>query len=108
MENYSVVYTDEALQDLRNIYEYISVELKAPKTAAAQVRRIRDEVRSLETLPRRYRCVDWEPWATMELRQLPVNRFVAFYLVKDAAKSVQIFRILYGKRDLPNAMTGSR
>lgn len=107
MENYLVSYTDEALQDLRDIYDYISAELKASGIAAAQVKRIRDEVRSLSTFPKRYRAVEWEPWAKREMRQLPVDNFIIFYAVSDNALAVRIVRIFYGKRDIPNIVGNS-
>ena len=102
MADYSIQYTDEALQDLRDIYDYISSELKAPGIAAAQVKRIRDEVRSLCTFPKRYKTVDWEPWAKREMRQMPVDNFIVFYAVSNDTLAVQIMRIFYGKRDIPN------
>ena len=46
--------------------------------------------------------MEWEPWASRGLRQMPVDRFVVFYIVNDEMKEVQIDRIVYGKRDLPN------
>ena len=53
-ENYKVGYSEEALDDLREIYAYIANELLVPETAAAQVGRIRKEVRTLD----RHRLVD--------------------------------------------------
>ena len=108
MDSYLVSYTDEALQDLRDIYGYISSELKAPGIAVAQVKRIRDEVRSLSTFPKRYRVVEWEPWAKREMRQLPVDNFIVFYAVSDDALAVRIVRIFYGKRDIPNIVGNSQ
>jgi len=105
MDNYLVSYTDEALQDLRDIYDYISVELKEPRIAAAQIKRIRDEVRSLNVFPKRYKAVDWEPWAMREMRQLPVDNFIVFYIVSDDVNAVRIVRIFYGKRDIPNIVS---
>ena len=102
MDNYLVSYTDEALQDLLDIYDYISVELKSPGIASAQVKRIRDEVRSLSTFPKRYKTVEWEPWAKREMRQLPVDNFIVFYAVGNDTLAVQVVRIFYGKRDIPN------
>ena len=46
MEDYLIQYTDESLQDLRDIYDYISTDLKSPEVSAAQIKRIRDEIRS--------------------------------------------------------------
>ena len=108
MADYSIQYTDEALQDLRDIYDYISFELKAPGIAAAQIKRIRDEIRSLNVFPNRYRLVDWEPWTSRGMRQMPVDHFIVFYVVSDEAKRLQIIRALYGKRDIPNAINRGR
>lgn len=45
-ENYTVSYSEDALNDLREIYTYSADELLVPETATAQVRRIRKENRS--------------------------------------------------------------
>ncbi len=37
--NYKIIYSPLALDDLRNIYSYISFELKSPDTAAKQVKK---------------------------------------------------------------------
>lgn len=107
MSGYTIRYSDEALQNLRDIYDYVSAELKAPGIAAVQVSRIREEIRSLDLFPMRNKTVEWEPWSSRGLRQMPVDRFVVFYIVSDKAKEVQINRIIYGKRDLPNIITGA-
>lgn len=41
MDKYPVSYSDNGLRDLKNIFEYISFELKEPGIATAQVNRIR-------------------------------------------------------------------
>lgn len=40
-ESYIVRYSEDALNDLREIYTYIANELLVPETAASQVGRIR-------------------------------------------------------------------
>ena len=105
MEGYSISYTDEALQDLRDIFDYISIELKSPRVAASQVKRIRDEVRSLDLFPKRYKVVEWEPWMKRGMHQMSVDNFIVFYVVSETAKAVQIVRIFYGKRDIPNLVS---
>lgn len=61
-DTYQVVYSSEALNDIRKIYSYIAYELQVPDTALNQVNRIRKEIRSLDFMPMRYSIVDWEPW----------------------------------------------
>ena len=48
---FNVVYSSEARQDLRDIYEYIAYELLEPDTAAGQTNRIMKAARSLEQMP---------------------------------------------------------
>ena len=105
MDAYSIEYTNEALQDLRDIYDYISNELKAPGIAAAQIKRIRNEIRSLDSFPKRYAAVEWESWASRGLRRMPVDHFVVLYIVSDEFKAVQVVRIFYGKRNIPDIIS---
>ena len=99
-ENYTVSYSGDALNDLREIYTYIANELLVPETAAAQVGRIRKEVLSLYFMPARYALVEWEPWHSMGMYQFPVNNFIVYYLVDDEAGTVTVVRVFYGGRDI--------
>lgn len=99
-KNYKVSYSADALDDLREIYAYIANELFAPETAAAQVGRIRKEIRSLDFLPARYALVEWEPWHSMKMHQLPVDNFIVYYLADDEEMAVTIVRVFYGGRDI--------
>lgn len=99
-ENYTVSYSEDALNDLREIYTYIADELLVPETVTAQAGRIRKEVRSLDFMPERYALVEWEPWHSMGMHQLPVNNFIVYYLVDDEAGTVTVVRIFYGGRDI--------
>lgn len=44
MDSCSIHYTYDALQDLEDIYDYISLELGSHGVAVAQIKRIRDEI----------------------------------------------------------------
>lgn len=101
MEGYRINLSDEALQDLRDIYEYIAFGLKEPQIAVAQVNRIRDGIRSLDTFPNRYKLVDWEPWAGCGIRQMVVDRYLVFYSTDSESPAVNIIRIFHGRRDIP-------
>ena len=69
-DTYSVIYSPEAKDNLKEIYSYIAFELEAPDTAEGQVNRIRKEIRSLDFMPARYAIVDWEPWRSMEMHRV--------------------------------------
>lgn len=107
-DSYSVVYSPEALNDLKDIYAYIAQELLAPDTALNQVNRIRKEIRSLDFMPSRYALVDWEPWKSMGMRKVPVDNFVVFYTVDSNSMTVVIIRIVYGGRDIESIAAKNR
>ena len=99
-DSYNVIYSPQALNDLKDIYAYIAQELLVPDTARNQVNRIRKEIRSLDFLPSRYASVDWEPWKSMGMHKVPVDNYVVFYTVDSDSMTVAIIRIVYGGRDI--------
>ena len=97
---FNVVYSSEARQDLRDIYEYIAYELLEPDTAAGQTNRIMKAARSLEQMPMRHRLYEEEPWHSQGLRFLPVDNYLIFYLPDETNNIVNMIRIMYGGRDI--------
>ena len=100
MKNYAISFSDEALSELREIYEYIAFDLLETAVAQRQVNRIRKEIASLDSMPKRYRTVEWEPWKSMEMRRLNVENYSVFYLVREEDMTVYIVHIFYGRRDI--------
>lgn len=99
-ESYMVRYSEDALDDLKEIYAYIANELLVQDTATAQVEHIRKRIRALNFMPARYRIVEWEPWQSMGMHQLPVDNFIVYYLVNDEERTVIVVRIFYSGRDI--------
>lgn len=98
MNDWKVVYTEQAEQDLRGIYEYIA--LLEPEIAKNQTRRIMDTVAKLNQMLLRYHLYDKEPWHSKGIRVLPVDNFLAFYLPVKAQETVVVIRIMYGGRNI--------
>jgi toxin ParE1/3/4 len=97
---YEIIYTEDALQDLEGIYQYISQTLLEPSIAEKQADRIMDAVDSLESMPLRFRLYEHEPWHSKGLRVLPVDNYLVFYLPDEVENIVAIIRIMYGGRDI--------
>lgn len=51
-------------------------------------------------MPACHELVGWEPWQSMNMHQLPIDNYIAYYLVDDKTKMVIITRIFYGGRDM--------
>ena len=75
-------------------------EKLAPPNAESQVNRIRKAIRSLDLFPEGHTTVEWEPWASMGMRFLPVDNFIVYYLVDTKEGTVSIVRIFYSGRDV--------
>jgi toxin ParE1/3/4 len=98
--SYTIQYSAEARQDLRDIFNYIALELLVPDTAKNQTRRIMDAVKSLDKMPMRYSLYKDEPWHSVGLRLLPVDNYVILYLPDEEKQIVSIVRIMYGGMDI--------
>ena len=104
---YHVHITAQAETDLENIYRYIAFALHAPKNAAAQLARLERSIYSLDQMPERFRTYQTEPWHTRGLRIMPVDNFVVFYIPNPSSRTVQIVRVLYGRRDIDAELSSS-
>ncbi len=105
---YSVSYTPEAYNDLGDIYSYIAFVLQEKGTATGLIKRIRKEIASLSEFPERYCSVEWEPWASMGIRKMPVERYVVYYCADIKGKVVTIIRIFFGGRDVESIISTER
>jgi len=99
---YKVQLTEEAKQDLRDIYEYVAFSLLEPGIAKNLKNRIVGELKSLKEMPGRCAIYQEEPWKSRGLRRINIGNYSGFYLIGE--KSVQVIRILYGGRDISNIL----
>ena len=98
--SFSILYTEQAKRDVRNIYEYIAFSLCEPETAAGMYRRIIDTINSLDNMPERCPLYRDEPWHSRGLREMIVKNYIALYLVDKENRTVTVVRVLYGRRDI--------
>ena len=98
--SYQITLTPEASRDLREIYRYIAVELQAEQTADRLLDRLEGSILKLEELPERTRVYDREPWRSRNLRMMPVDHYLVFYIPDTEAKTVTVLRVIYGGRDM--------
>lgn len=98
--SYEVVLTPNAKQDLRDIYRYIAVDLQSEQNANGQLDRLEENILKLDEMPERFRVYDREPWRSRNLRVMPVDHYLVFYIPDHQAKTVTVVRIMYGGRDI--------
>lgn len=97
---YSVVLTEAARSDLSAIFKYIAVELQSVQNASAQLSRIEKAIASLDQMPERYRVYDKKNLRERNLRIMPVDNYLVFYIPSHGDLTVTVIRIMYGGRDI--------
>lgn len=101
---YKVELTKQADIDLRAIYEYIAFTLQEAEIAVRQLEKIQKGILSLDEMPERFRIFEKELWRSRELRQMPIENFIIFYITNSKDKTVTIIRVMYGKRDIDKGL----
>ena len=95
---YSIVLTETAQADLSAIFRYIAVDLQSVQNANAQLSRIEKAIASLNQMPERYRVYDRKNWRERNLRIMPVDNYLVFYVPTHDDTTVTVMRIMYGGR----------
>lgn len=97
---FEVEISEQADNDLREIYQYIVFELGSPENARRQLARLEKSIMSLEKMPERFRLYEKEPWHSRGLRLFPVDNYMVLYIAEKKTKIVTVIRVMYGGRDI--------
>ncbi|MCM1123022.1 MAG: type II toxin-antitoxin system RelE/ParE family toxin [Eubacterium sp.] len=98
--SYEISITPQAKSDLRSIYEYIAFDLQSPQNAASQLDCLEESIDSLDEMPERFRVYDKEPWHSRNLRIMPVDNYLVFYIPNHKENVVMVIRVMYGGREV--------
>lgn len=96
---YKIKVTDYALEQLREIQEYITVSLQAPETAAKWRENMKKELESLSHFPNRVMLTEEEPWHSEGIHRLVVGKHLVYFWIDDSDFTVWITAVVYGSRD---------
>ena len=104
---YIVETSAQARLDLKNIFVYIADTLLEPLIAEKQYTRIENAVYSLDNMPERFKRYDKEPWLSRNLRIMPVDNYLVFYVVDNENQIVTVVRIMYGARNVEKELANT-
>ena len=104
MKNYEVYLTPDAIQDLTDIYEYITEKSGLPQVAWAYIEKLRQKCHDLKTIPLIGQQRD-DLRKNLRIVAIDKNAIAAFE-VNENKQSVTILNIFYGGRDY-EAIMGS-
>jgi plasmid stabilization system protein ParE len=95
MPEYSVTLLETACDDLDGICEYLSRFY--PGTVGRFLGALEESFDNAAYNPRMYRPYEWNK----EYRRIVVGDYLVFYKIDDDQKRLDVYRILHGKRNIP-------
>ncbi len=101
-KTYNVEYLPLAVIDLQEISDYITSELKAPLAALNLLANLEESISNLEIFPFCGLRYKGNRMLEYDYRMLSVENYIVFYVVFE--DSVEIHRVIYGKRKLDNLL----
>ncbi len=99
---YEIVYSNESLEDLFKIYDYIANVQNEKTNALNLIDAIRNGIKKLDALPLRHPVVNFSPWKNIGVRYLIIKKHIIFYFVNEKENIVNIIRIFSSKQDIEN------
>ncbi len=100
MDDFTIIITPDAEEDLNALDDYITFELNAPETAIRYISDIKTQISSLSKAPKRYRLMEEEPWHSHSIRRMNAKNFAIFYHIYEEYNEIYILNVIYQKRDL--------
>lgn len=97
---YKIEIAATAKRDLIDIFSYIATDLGSPQTAAGQLSRLEKAPASLDQMPERFRKYEKGIWQERNLRIMPVDNYLVFYIPNHDKTVVTVMRVMYGGRDI--------
>ena len=102
--SYTVVLTDTAKQDIREIAIWVAEQSKDIEIAKRFVKELRDECKKLNAFPGIGSIPNDRMLKSLGYRFVVYNDYLVFYLVDEEHKIVNVLAILNSKRDYMRVM----
>lgn len=101
IDQYSIIYTEAAIEDIEEKADYIAFQLHDPELAKAWYRRLRGSIQEeLTTFPLKYPLYNAAPWDERGTREVTIRNDVILYSVDEATYKVYIRAVCTKGRDL--------
>lgn len=90
-----IVYMRKAKNDMRLLYDYISIEQDSPQRARNVISKIKAAADKLKEFPNRYR-----EWKDSGLRYFLVSGNYVFYQYDESTETVNVVRVINAHRNI--------
>ena len=101
-EPFEVEFTEECIEEMTEIYEYISNNLKEDNIAKRLMIEVTDKVLDLANVPELYMKIGKVDRLKREYHRLVIKNYVVLYTIDFEKKIVFISHMIYGRRNYFN------
>lgn len=99
---FEVEFTEQYIEEMTEIYDYISDELKENESAKRLINEVNEKILSLAENPNLYMEIGKVDRLKRAYHRMVVRNYVVLYTVDYESKKVFASRIVYGKRNYLN------
>lgn len=99
---FEVEFTDECIEEMTEIYEYISNNLKEDNVAKRLMTEVTNKVLDLANVPELYMKIGKADRLKREYHRIVVKNYVVLYTIDVKKKTVFISHMIYGRRNYLN------
>ena len=99
---YKVVFTNDAIKDMDNIFKYISETLYSPQSAKKIINKIIDRIDNLKYMPKKHAIFEKNNKLQLKYRRLFISNYVVIYTIDEKNKKVFIINMYYSRSDYFN------
>lgn len=97
---FSLVITEEAESDLRQIFDYYANELEYPDVAVAIVRNLREVADDICFMPNRFRLWPLPPESPLQIRCYQHRSYVFVFTVDEESSTVTLLSVVNHARNI--------
>ena len=101
-EPFEVEFTDECIEEIIEIYEYISNQLKENTAAKRLMTEVTDRVLDLANSPELYMKIGKANDLKQEYHRMVVKNYVVLYTINFEKRIVFVSHMIYGRRNYLN------
>ena len=107
MMEWKLEMTDQAENDMRGIYGYVSDVLLESGVAGKLLNRLIGRIREVKKNPKIYPLYPNEPWRSMGIRRVNEGKYAILLLPVDSKNTIYITNVMYGGRNIDQILEES-
>ena len=96
---YKIIFTDEFDEEIQQIYDYISKNLKEKEIADRFISKVYGRIEDLKIFPKMYMKIEKMDRLHNEYHRIVVNNYIVLYTVDELNQKVIISHIYYKRKN---------